>query len=88
MLKLSMARADLGGSEAAMCADDRSWDRARCHAEILSAIKKRISNLDRPLIRCTKGETGSRRRMAARIAHEMKDLDAEQTMLQGIMFVL
>jgi len=26
--------------------------------------------------------------MAAHIAHEMKDLDAKQTMLQGIMFVL
>jgi hypothetical protein len=28
------------------------------------------------------------RQPAARIAHEMKDLDAKQTMLQGIMFVL
>jgi hypothetical protein len=27
-------------------------------------------------------------RVAARIAHEMKDLDAKQTILQGIMFVL
>ena len=34
--------------------------------------------------RCSAG--GSR--VAARIAHEMKDLDAKQTMLQGIMFVL
>jgi len=39
----------------------------------------------------TRFHIAARRRsggVAAHIAHEMKDLDAKQTMLQGIMFVL